>query len=207
MTDTPIETTVITSEAQKDNLTHERDFVTELAKQDKGCLAILRRNAGNSLAEARGTAWFHGLLGRFSNQWNDEAYFMIATLFASDKDAIDGKNKFKGNFGATLRALRNKNANSPSDPSPLDRRFNTLLDADFDPANGGELAFRLRQMTKRIVAEKDPSVRINWPQLLHDVKFWSGEKKHTQKSWARSYYAPILNSTQETQPESVTEQH
>lgn len=191
MTDTPIEPAAAVG-SPENTTESERAFIQELAKQDKGRLAILRRNAGNPLAEARGIAWFHSLLGRFSNEWNEEAYFMIATLFASDKDAIDGRNKSNGNFGATLRALRNKSAKSPSDPSPLDRRFNILLDADFDPADGGELAYRLRQMTKRVIAEKDSSVRINWPQLLRDVKFWNSEKKYTQKSWARRYYAPAL---------------
>jgi CRISPR type I-E-associated protein CasB/Cse2 len=206
VTDTPIETAAPTTEPHNDRLARERSFIGELAKQDNGRLAMLRRNAGNSLAEARGVAWFYGLLGRFPDRRNEEAFFLIATLFAADKGAIDRANRpHRGDFGATLRALRNKSAKSPSDPSPLDRRFNTLLDADFDPANGGELAFRLRQMTKRIIAEKDLSVSIDWPQLLLDVKFWSNEKKTTQKNWARSYYAPAPRSQESTEEQSPKE--
>ena len=215
MTDTPIETTVVTSEVLKDKLELERKFIGDLADaldKDTGRAAMLRRNAGNTIAEARGVKWFFGVLGarpinrhKDGTFYDEEAYFLIATLFASDKDAIADKNRFKGNFGATLLALKNNSGKLTSEQSPLDRRFNTLLDADFDPATGGELAFRLRQMTKRVIAEKDSSVRINWPQLLRDVKLWSNEKKWTQKSWARSYYAPNLGSQESSKTESSEE--
>lgn len=204
MTNASAETAVVTSEAEEDAAA--REFISELARQDTGRLAVLRRNAGNSISEARGVAWLYGLLSRYAKPRNEEAHFMIATLFASDKktinDIIEGKNAFRvGNFGATLRALRSKSVKSPSDPSPLDRRFNILLDADFDPRKGGELAFRLRQMTKRVVSEKDPAVRINWAQLLLDAQLWNRADKRAHKRWARSYYAPQLSSEDDAQTE------
>ncbi len=202
---TPTETAA-TPEAHERKLAAEQKFINDLAellRSDTGKAAVLRRNAGNSICEARGVAWFHSLLGRHSKSWNEEAYFLVATLFASDKEAVDGKNKSKGDFGATLRALRSKSAASPTDSSPLDRRFNILLDADYDPGIGGELAFRLRQTTKRIIAGKDRSVCIAWPQLLYDVKRWNHETKWIQKKWARSYYAPKLDSPDDNQPETA----
>jgi CRISPR type I-E-associated protein CasB/Cse2 len=198
VTDTPNTETAV----QEDRLAAERAFIADLVKLDKGKLAVLRRNAGNLLSEAKGVYWFHGLLAGQGQRLSEEACFLVATLAASDKDAIGGRNRFTGNFGATCRALRNVSGRLPSEPSPLDRRFNTLLDADFDSASGGELSFRLRQMTKRIIAEKDPSVRINWPQLLRDVRFWNSGRKLTQKQWARSYYAPALASQETTEPAS-----
>jgi CRISPR system Cascade subunit CasB len=166
--------------------------------------AALRRNAGNQLCEARGVAWFYSLLGRYSgNGRHDEAYFLSATFFASDKDAIEGRNRFTGDFGSTLRALRSKSGAAASDVSPLDRRLNILLDADFDPAFGGELAFRLRQMTRLVISKKDPAVRICWPQLLRDVKLWNSGRKAVQKRWARSYYAPALESPEDSQSEPI----
>ena len=181
----------------------EKAFLKELSGQDKGRLAMLRRNAGNTIAESRGSLWFYDLLGRYDKSGkNEEVYFLIATLFASDKDAIEGRNKFGGDFGATLRALRLASGVLASDSSPLDRRFNILLDADFNPDRGGELSFRLRQMTKLVISRKDPTVRINWSQLLRDVKFWGGDHKNVQKRWARSYYAPVLDAGQDTKSES-----
>lgn len=192
---------------KEDRLERERLFFSLLAKQDKGRLAVLRRNAGNSLADAKGpVAWFHGLSQRYSGEYGEETCFLIATLFASDKDAIEGKNRFKGNLGATLHALRQQSGVSQSESSPLDNRFNTLLDADFNPENGGELAFRLRQMTKRIISAKDRFIRIDWPQLLHDIQLWNHEKKYTQKYWARSYYAPSLNSLESSDTDTPENQ-
>ena len=168
----------------------EQSFFTELARQDKGRLAILRRNAGNNLAEARGITWFYELLARYSHGRNEELYFLVATLFASDKAAVEHKGSSKGDFGATMHALRAKSSSSAS----LDRRFNILLDADYEPNTGGELAYRIRQATKFIISKKDPSVRINWPQLLQDLKRWNTPNKTTHKKWARSYYAPTQDT-------------
>lgn len=180
----------------------EQIFIDALKKLDTGKLAVLRRNAGNSLAETKGfTAWFYGLPFAHTEKY-EEAYFLVATLFASDKDAIEGKNNFTDNFGTTLcqlrRKLQSESGKKLSDDCPLDRRFNTLLDADFDPYTGGELMFRLRQMTKRVLSAKDKTVSINWSQLLYDLKRWNNTGKTVQKQWARSYYAPAKNTTEDS---------
>jgi CRISPR system Cascade subunit CasB len=199
----------------EDKIAYERKFIEDLAKwlkDDNGKAAALRRCAGDSIGE-KNLGWFFSLLGarlivrlddgRFKDE---DAYFLVATLFASDKDAIDGKNKFKGDFGATLRAQRNASGILPSEPSPLDRRFDILLDADFDLQTGGELAYRLRQVTKRVIALKDSTARIDWAQLLYDVKHWNSQDKWIQKKWARSYYAPSLNSQTHDLSESDTQE-
>jgi len=205
VTDTTPQAPAAEPEIQEDKLAAERSFIGELARLERGRLAALRRNVGNSLCEARGIAWFYGLLNRYAKPWNEEAYFLIATLFAADKDAIDGKTASKGDLGATLRALRAKSGASTSEASPLDRRFNILLDADFDAKMGGELAFRLRQLTKLVISKKEPSARIYWAQLLHDVKFWNGDRKAVQKRWARSYFAPALESLEDNQTDTTTD--
>jgi CRISPR type I-E-associated protein CasB/Cse2 len=205
VTEAPTETAAPDKKVYDRPTSGEVAFINELSKQDKGRLAILRRNAGNLLRDGRGIAWFYGLLSRYSEERSDEAYFLIATLYASDKAAIDGRSRFAGNLGATLRSLKTKSGAVVSDPSPLDRRFNILLDSDFDPGVGGELAFRLRQMAKLIIAEKDPAICINWSQLLHDIKWWSRENKLTQKSWAQSYYAPLLDKTEDTESKQIEE--
>ncbi|MEN6519699.1 MAG: type I-E CRISPR-associated protein Cse2/CasB [Armatimonadota bacterium] len=222
MIETPTDTPVVPEETQNDYLAYDLKFICDLAKHlngDRGKAAMLRRNAGNTIAESRNIDWFFHLLGgRPITRLNDgtfkdeEAYFVISTLFASDKASIecfaDKEAETKpanGNFGYTLYRLKKKICDVESAEKTFDRRFGILLDADFDPQLGGSLSFRLRQMTKRVIAEKDPALSINWPQLLRDIKRWNGSKKPTQKSWARSYYAPVFKSSDE-KPESDEKQ-
>lgn len=171
-------------EQQPDKLANEKAFIETLSKLDNGQKAALRRNAGNTLAEARNVNWFYGISSRFAREWDEEAYFLVATLFAFDKTG-GGQ---AGNFGDTVRKLRTNDS--------TDRRFNILLDADFDPRTGGELSYRLRQMVKWVLSKKDLNSRINWPQLLFDLKRWNHERKYIQKQWARRYYAPDAPQTE-----------
>jgi hypothetical protein len=65
-------------------LTDARDFVAELQKlreTDRGRMAQLRRNAGETLP-GRGTAWFYGHLYPPRRQRYSEIHFLVATLFA-----------------------------------------------------------------------------------------------------------------------------
>lgn len=193
MTDTDQAIADSTAPTDETRQSLESAFIASLKRLDSGRLAQLRRNAGKDLAEARGAAWFYGLLGQFARGYDEEAFFLVATLFAFDKDAQKRGTTYAGNFGATLRALRDRTRSSDSNNHPLDRRFGLLLDSDFNPdGTGGELAFRLRQMVKQVIAKKDPNVRIDWPQLLADIRHWGSDRKYVQKKWARSYYAPAL---------------
>ncbi len=182
----------------------DRAFIDELKQLSKGRLAVLRRNAGEMLSQARGVNWFYGLLAKHAARddrgdfYDAEAFFLVATLFALDKSAIDVTRWPDGNFGSIWLRLKLNSGGAISEgrESPFDRRFNILLDADFDPLTGGELAFRLRQAVKRVVAAKDPAVRINWPQLLRDLKGWRRPRRYVQKRWATSYYAPALKEVE-----------
>lgn len=182
-----------------DRLAASRAFISSLRKLDTGRRAALRRNAGNSLAEARKVPWFHELLVRYAHGYDDEAFFLVATLFAADKVAISEETEPDGDLGATLHVLRSK---SPA-PESLDRRFGILLDAELDAGGGGEFAFRLRQMVRLILSKKDHTIRINWPQLLHDAKRWHSERKYIQKEWARNYYAPLTPENNEEPTDST----
>lgn len=163
-------------ETQKECHAVENEFIENLDKLDKGEQAKLKRNAGNSLTEARGVAWFYGLLPPGTKEWDHERYFMVATLYC-----ITHKSVIKGDMGKTLRILQQK-----ASPEAIKRRFSILLDADID--NGG-LAFRLRQLVKLAASH---NVGIDWPQLLKDICNWSHPKKYVQKSWAMSFYTPEL---------------
>lgn len=188
-----------------DRFTQERAFLDVVRRLDKGQLAQLKRNAGNSLSESHGTAWFYKLLNSFNvrqNNYDENLHFLAASLMAMDKKAIDGSpSSFNGCFGNTFSEVR-----SLSDSASLDRRFGLLIDAKFDSAASGELAFRLRQMVRLALSKE---AHIDWPQLFHDLKQWDNPSKCIQKKWARAYYIPDLpqeitfNTTENNQIESI----
>lgn len=174
----------------------------------KGRLAILRRNAGEPLAAARGITWIYVLLNDFGRGvdglgrgYDDEMLFLTATLLAFDRKYLEGRPKppLKGSFGRTMAALRGQpGANAES----IERRFAILLDADFDPRTGeGELPFRLRQTVKLVLSK---NVGIDWPRLLNDLSAWNSADKPVQKKWAKEFYAPYAELSEE---QSVKEQN
>lgn len=177
-----------------DNLAGSRAFtdtVRRWRETHKGRLAVLRRNAGNTLADAHGVVWFYDLLDRFSRGQNSgsqdrdsDLLFLVATLLAFDRAALEGR-AFSGNFGRTMAALK---AAPGTNEETVARRFAILLDCTLAPESAGEMAFRLRQ-TVRLVLSK--GVGIDWPQLLYDLRGWSLPDKRVQKCWARHFYAPL----------------
>ena len=179
----------------------------------KGRLAMLRRNAGEPLAEARGITWMYVLLNDFGRGldgqgrgYDDETLFLTATLLAFDRKYLEGRPKppLMGSFGRTMAAMkRQPGANAES----IERRFAILLDADFLPRTGeGELPFRLRQ-TVKLVLSKD--VGIDWPRLLNDLSAWNNADKPVQKRWAKEFYAPYaeLSEEQSVEEQSVEEEN
>ncbi|MDA8345346.1 MAG: type I-E CRISPR-associated protein Cse2/CasB [Thermaerobacter sp.] len=144
----------------------------------RGDLATLRRNAGNTLAQASSAMGpFYRMLPSEA-YWEEEIYFLVATLYPLNPY------KQKGDFGSTVAALR-----SAVDLKTLDRRMAILLDSDFDSVDdkvgGGSLSYRLRQFVKFAASKQ---VGVDWGRLLADLRYWTHPEKRVQKRWARSYY-------------------
>lgn len=146
----------------------------------RGSLAVLRRNAGRSLAESRGAvALFYRMLPMRLGP-REEIYFLVATLFPwNDLPSLGG------NLGHSMALLRSKTGSEA-----LDRRMTVLLDADFDDSPSGalqpgELGFRLRQ-TVKLLASHD--IGVDWRRLLEDLLSWSHPERWVQKNWARAYF-------------------
>lgn len=155
----------------------------ELKERDRGGMAILRRNAGETLSTSRGAAAvFYRLLPPGVAQVQEEVFFLVATLYALNDRT------HTGNFGQTMRDVKER-----SGRDSIDLRMKVLLDSTFDRIQGGgELAYRLRQAVK-LAASKD--VGVNWPQLIADLSWWAGEQRRVQKAWARSYYRQTRAAT------------
>ena len=169
-------------------------FVSRLEKlreTNRGKTAALRRNAGNTLGEARGVAWIEEWLEGAPRPF-DEQFFLVATLFDLNRETAR-----IGDFGASMKRVADASSDS------FERRFLTLLDAEYDviegaqdgaKKGGGELAYRLRGMTRLAASKK---VGIHWPILLADLCCWEMPNKPVPKKWARHYYAPHLTTTDE----------
>jgi CRISPR system Cascade subunit CasB len=198
-----------TLEREEDKYERERRFLETVRgwqETHTGRLAVLRRNAGETLAQSRGVSWLYGYLPQ--NDFIASAYFLGAALYAFDRPALDGKSTaVKGSFGATMHRLWQ--AKSPSDTekdkpdSSTARRFGILLDADYDIRDGGELPFRLRQTVRLVLSQAKSAGQcwINWPQLIQDLQHWNHPDKYVQKKWAKEFYAPQVTDDT-TQPNS-----
>lgn len=161
-------------------------------EQSRGPLAVLRRNAGKSLADA------HGVYGVFYRLFparpphDEELYFLVATLFA-----LGPKVEFNGDFGASMARLR-----AVHSPSAVDRRMAILLDTEMDGVMPGELGFRLRQAVK-MLASRD--IGVDWAQLLDDVLRWSDPRRLVQKRWASSYFT-VSEENSNGEPSGLTKE-
>lgn len=180
-------------EQEQKNLALAQEFVTdlqELNKRNTRYMALLRRNVGETLATARDVMWFYGTLDKYrpkqdeKERFKEDIFFLVATLMAFDKGALEKRSRGKGTLGKTLGDLA-RNGNKEA----VERRFRILIDATLD-SDGGEMPFRLRQMIK-LALSKD--AQIDWAQLLVDLRGWNAPSKYKQKQWARDFYGAPKN--------------
>lgn len=204
MKEVTLDSTLAGTEPAAQPKDHATRFVEGVMKLDKGELAMLRRNVGNTLAEARGVAWIYRLIPDTVSSRDAEVYFLVATLIAlsmsgSRAEKLDKNSNYtprlQSGFGVSLRLLRS-NANQEA----IDRRFGILLDStDFET-----LAFRLRQIVKLVLSKE---VGVHWARLLQDLLRWNHPDKYVQKQWARDYYTVSQSSNQNTQTQEEEADH
>jgi CRISPR-associated protein Cse2 (CRISPR_cse2) len=186
--------------------------LAEHCSQSPGQRASLRRNQGNSLDEVRNVGWFRHFMARWrdenklDNVPSDGLVFLVATLMADDRKVIETVRasnelpKGKRNLGASLDDVeRTRDAGAHDakmklkpDPqrreSRFERRLRILLDAELAWDGTGELAFRLRQCVRLVLAERDGMARIAWGQLLLDLSRWNWDNRPSRRDWAQSFY-------------------
>jgi CRISPR system Cascade subunit CasB len=169
------ETETVAEATQEKTLSLEQQFINRLhllKENDKGAMAKLKRNAGNTLAESRGVhAIFFRLLPHGVPEWKESYYFLVATLYPLASPAT------KGSLGTALKTAKK---NNPKNKDGYDRRMEVLLDCDAD-----QLSFRLRQVVRLL---KSAEVPVNWQGLLKDLTSWNYINRFVQEKWARDYY-------------------
>jgi CRISPR system Cascade subunit CasB len=160
------------------------EFIAALERLDAGGLARLKRNAGNTLADARDVhrAFFQSLPYTVGERLHED-YFLIATLFP-----LADNHENAGNFGDSMRRVKLARGGGDSGrANSLDRRFEALLDCERE-----QLGFRLRQAV-RLVAASDQT--IDWTQFLLDIIGWDHSERRTQLRWARSYFIGKMDAS------------
>ncbi|MBN2074343.1 MAG: type I-E CRISPR-associated protein Cse2/CasB [Dehalococcoidales bacterium] len=161
--------------------TREQEFIARIERLGTDELAKLRRGCGERDPVEGRCPWLIGLVYGVASEATS---FLVASLLAQYKTSHirAGNHRGEGNFGITW-----KQAVLGTDSKSLFRRFNILLEAEYDPWTGeGDLPYRLRQMV-RYAAGKD--IGIDWSVLLTDLKFWNHSEKRVQKRWARSFFS------------------
>ena len=159
--------------SETEKISPEKQFIDRLKQlDDKGALARLKRNAGNSISESRGVLpIFYRLLPPDVPASHRRWYFHVATLFPLAEPAS------KGSLGFALRTAKDK---KKTGEKGYDRRLEVLLDADAE-----QLPFRLRQVVRLV---KSAEVAIHWEQLLTDLIRWDYIERSVQERWARDYF-------------------
>lgn len=148
------------------------EFFKQLQKLDSGERARLKRCAGQVLAEARHEAMglFYRVLPPDVPAAQQEVYFLAASLYPFTEEGDSG------DLGISFRQVR-KSENSKG----MDRRMEILLDSD-----EVQLPYRLRQIIHQLQSNH---VKVNWPQLLEDLLYWTHPNRFVQRRWAQSYFA------------------
>jgi CRISPR system Cascade subunit CasB len=140
-------------------------------QEDKGILASLRRGVG----EKPGTcpAMFPiiaPLLPADCSHKDETLYYLIAGLFAFHPLNCDS-----GNMGNHLRKSADENTLKAAE-----RRFSALLSVDEE-----DLPTYLRQAISML---KSKDTRVNWNQLMSDLKYWGHPDKFIQRQWANAFW-------------------
>ena len=153
--------------------------------------AILRRNAGKTLADSRGADLiFFGLSppklwDEKEGGWDGhERAFLLATLFC-----LAG-----GAKGASLGNEMRLYAKERDRESAVSRRLMVLLDY-VEPER---LAFHLRQLVKMLVSE---GRGLDWFRLAEDLRLWNHPDRIVQRRWADEFMRLPKESPEENNNE------
>ncbi|MGD9156605.1 MAG: type I-E CRISPR-associated protein Cse2/CasB [Bacillota bacterium] len=162
--------------------------------------AVLKRNAGNLLAESCGGAMtiFYRVLPYGVHPSQEEIWFAIATLRFLNRYLAASSEADQRDFGWTLQNLKKA---YPSDS--FDGRVRGLLDCQRIEEDGA-LTYRLRQLIKLADGK---GISVDWEMLLCDLLSWNHPERWVQKKWARTCFNASAEGghTQEREENQIAE--
>ena len=168
-------------------------FVKRLYKLDAGERARLKRNAGTAMEKSHnvmGLFYKKLLYDRTLRDYQENTYFLVATLFALEKKLKKNQegdeekmSKRPDNFGKSLGKIRwRANAKKENSAKGLDTRFERLLDADEQ-----QLPYYMR---REILFLFNNGGSVDWVMLLKDLLNWHHPNRYIRRKWARDYFSP-----------------
>lgn len=178
-----------------DNTSPITRFINNLKALDAGEGARFKRNAGKTLAESHnvlGLFYHTALKGVHIPEYQEETYFLVATLFPFEKKFQGEPQPFAQAMRTVrLRQLKKRVSKNTSQKLALDTRMERLLDADRQ-----QLPYYLRREVQFVTNEGQ---RLNWKALLRDLLGWNASTRYVQKQWARMYFgSPAPEESEET---------
>ena len=166
--------------------THPFVIHLEGLRDDRGALAAMRRGLGRPPGTVADMyRYVVPWLPDDAPPWREEAYYLVAALFAYHPG--EGG---RGNVGDHFASARDPQG----DDTAIERRFTALLAAHPD-----DLDSYLRQAVSFL---KSKEVAVNWHRLLSDLLSWGHPERYVQKAWARAFWG---RSAQETLAETTEE--
>jgi CRISPR type I-E-associated protein CasB/Cse2 len=178
------------------------EWLLEESKDGRGAMANLRRGLGKPAATAyEMDRYILARLPEGATTKQEEAYYLVAALFAYWHQGKDKAEDAEGNLGRSLRRLADRyiadGASRDEAEKRLEKRLNALLNVHSD-----DLPQHLRQIVSQL---KSKDVPLNWVWLLHDVQNWDAESRFVQHEWARGFWiVPRDKKTEETAPSIET---
>jgi CRISPR system Cascade subunit CasB len=179
----------------EEKITWGARFVGHLARLrdggDRGALAVLRRALQRPPGDDPAAFPFVvPYLEDAKSRWEEDAAFLVASLFASHPDAGGS-----GTLGKAFRTLAAK-----TNGESVERRFVALLGARGEP-----LHHHLRHAVSLLRAGGVP---VGWARLLTDVLWWEKGDGSVQRRWAKDFwgYTRETESDKASAAEAVREE-
>lgn len=162
----------------------EHNFITHLVsltdgtqRDGRAALAALRRGLGKPPGTAAETFPIVAPFAPDGPGWDADCYYLVGSLFAAHPQnwANPDGNDRRTNLGASLRR-------ATRDSGGVEAALVALLNSERE-----ELPERLRHSIGLCAAAAVP-VPVDWAQLLHDLRYWSSDRRDVQRRWATSYW-------------------
>ena len=146
-------------------------------KEERGMLAALRRGLGK---EPGTVAEMHRYVVPWlpddASDWQANRWYIVASLFALHQgNWTSSESGRPTNLGASFARLKRE-----TDSDSIERRFIAMLNCDAD-----DLPQHLRHAISLL---KSHEVKVDFAQLLRDLRWWGSDRRTVQRQWARSFW-------------------
>lgn len=158
-------------------------------REDRGALAHLRRGLGKPPGTAPETYPYVVPWLPADRPDRHEAYFLVASLFASHPEHSDDS----PSLGDTFRRI---GQSSEGAMAGAERRFVALLNAHRD-----EVPVHFRHAVAQARSEGIP---VNYDALLRDTNDWGAEDRRVQRRWAGDFWQEPRSLSRSTSDETET---